>query len=241
MDPETLKQYLDPFVVPCFPRLHLQPPPNDNAKNYLRILGALLSPDGSGDWVLPAIPNQFPSLTFTGFEPDPLDLEILDPRLIFAKSTCWKCRNEFEHVALAGRQLVDRFRGFSSRGDWVVARYVRKFEQQSWCHITGSTGSRIYRPTFSQTAGFEYFMNCCPECGAHQGDFPLIDQASGIFHRKSWEDLIKMDYKDLEVPVRFCGWFYIIRKVIEYHPKLLAPPFGKIYSRLQQERFFQVH
>jgi hypothetical protein len=95
--------------------------------------------------------------------------------LAIGKHSCWKCNGTFSVAALIASSVDDP----QAEGFVCILSNIESVPDRLLEVIQAKVSS--FQLTASRTAGFHYYGNVCPKCGALSGDFYLHNEPGGPF------------------------------------------------------------
>lgn len=90
---------------------------------------------------------------------------------------CWKCDHISQVICIAANGFSDHEMDLR---DFVTFSNVTFMSEKLQSYINESF--KLYKPSYSKTAGGVYYMNHCEHCGAKMGDFFMHNEPGGAFH-----------------------------------------------------------
>lgn len=105
----------------------------------------------------------------------------LNPPIYLLTSTepCYRCGRQAPVVAVACKSLVDAEEDSDDTDEPILIDNITRMPDALLKLILGIHPH--YQKRHSKMAGSEYFMNLCPHCHAHFGDFFLFSEPEGAF------------------------------------------------------------
>ena len=141
----------------------------------------------------------------------------INPPFYLAKSEikCWKCNGQMPVVAIIVSSIMecpdDKEPGILSEIELlphdILSIIQKKFPD--------------FKKKHSKTMECDYYMNCCPKCGMHSGDFYLMSEPGGAFFPTSDREIekIKLEKLELNKPLKVISNYGIgpASNILEYY------------------------
>lgn len=102
--------------------------------------------------------------------------------LLFSQEACYRCGASVPVVAIACKKFVelgDADESATDEGEPILISDIVEMPPELLRAIHALHPH--YEKRHSRMAGFDYYMNLCPHCNAHFGDFFLFSEPDGAF------------------------------------------------------------